>query len=133
MNDLEKKYDNLETLIIEKTPYLQCLSMKRTCNIVFDHMRGWFGIASLESLCHGKPVIAGLDDFNQECIKTFTGKEKIPWHVARNEGELRQTLVTLIEDRDLRLASGKQSRSFMEKYWNERIILDLLFDAYRYC
>jgi glycosyltransferase involved in cell wall biosynthesis len=130
MGDLERIYGNLETLVIEKIPYFKCLNIKRTCHIVFDHMRGWFGIASLESLCHGKPVIAGLDDFNQECIREFTGWEKLPWHVARNEDELRKTLVRLIEDRDLRLSSGKESRTFMEEAWNERRVLRLLFDFY---
>lgn len=133
MNDLEKRYDHLETIILEKVPYFRCLAIKRTCHIVFDHMRGWFGIASLESLCHGKPVIAGLDDFNQACIREFTGWETLPWHVARNEEDLRKTLIRLIEDNDLRLVSGKASRRFMEEAWNERRVLDRLFDFYRTC
>ena len=73
MDRLEEKFPNLERVLIERTAYRDCLRIKRSCHIVFDHMRGWFGIASLESLCQGKPVVAGLDDWNVEQIREFTG------------------------------------------------------------
>jgi glycosyltransferase involved in cell wall biosynthesis len=93
-------------------------------------MRGWFGIASLESLCHGKPVIAGLDEWNIECIKAFTGADKLPWIIARNQEELEDKLPDLIEDSNLRDHTGRSSRLFMEKQWNEQRVLDLLFKIY---
>ena len=130
MRDLEKRHSNLETIIIEKTPYFECLRIKRTCNIVFDHMRGWFGIASLESLSHGKPVIAGLDDWNIECIKDFTGSESLPWLVARNEDELEQCLIRLIGDGDVRRFHGERSRVFMEDHWTECHAVRYLIDVY---
>ena len=78
---LQRKYPGkIQLVIIELMPYLKCLQIKRSCHIVFDHMRGWFGISSLESLSQGKPVIAGLDDWNIQCIKEFTGFMKRYWH-----------------------------------------------------
>lgn len=130
MTELKKKYSNIETLIIEKTPYFECLRLKRTCNIVFDHMRGWFGIASIESLSHGKPVIAGLDDWNIKCIKEFTGSATLPWVIARNSSQLEIELERLINDKELRLETGIQSRLFMEKCWTEQHALKRLLDVY---
>tara|TARA_B100000614_G_scaffold250905_1_gene261821 strand:+ start:905 stop:1861 length:957 start_codon:yes stop_codon:yes gene_type:complete len=130
MTELESRYPKLETLIIEKTPYFECLKIKRTCNIIFDHMRGWFGIASLESLCHGKPVIAGLDDWNVDCIKRFTGAEKLPWVIARDKAELSRSLEMLIKDKELRQATGEYSRAFMEKHWTEQKALSVLINQY---
>lgn len=130
MKDLMKTHPHVETLIIEKKPYFECLRLKRACNIVFDHMRGWFGIASLESLSHGKPVIAGLDDWNIHCIREFAGREKLPWIVARNEEELKMCLRELIEDRDLRLEQGEYSRRFMEESWTEQHALEKLLEVY---
>lgn len=127
---LEKKYNNLKMLIIEKTPYYECLALKKKAHIVFDHMRGWFGIASLESLSHGKPVIAGLDDWNIKCIKEFTGAETLPWVIARNSSELEIELENLIKDKELRFETGIQSRLFMENYWTERHALKLLLEVY---
>ena len=130
MSELKKKYNNLETLIIEKTPYFKCLDIKKRAHIVFDHMRGWFGIASLESLSQGKPVVAGLDDWNIQCIKEFTGTDEQPWVIARDKNGLRTELEKLIKDKDLRNRIGKQSRYFIEKHWTEQHVLKLLLDVY---
>ena len=92
MARLREKYPNLESMIIEKIPYIDCLKLKKKCHIVFDHMRGWFGISSLVSLSQGKPVIAGLDDWNIECITAFAGTADLPWVVARNRVQLAEKL-----------------------------------------
>lgn len=130
MAALEKKHSNIETVLIEKTPYFDCLGLKRKCNIVFDHMRGWFGIASLESLSHGKPVIAGLDDWNIRCIMEFTGSQNLPWIVARNKEALLAKLEMLINDKELRQSSGEESRRFMENHWTEKHSLSVLIQQY---
>ncbi len=130
MDKLTEKYNYLKMLIIEKTPYSECLAIKKTCNIVFDHMRGWFGIASLESLSHGKSVIAGLDDWNIKSIKEFTGSEALPWVIARNSNDLGKELEKLITDKGLRQETGVQSRRFMENCWTEQHVLKVLIKIY---
>lgn len=128
---MKRKYgERIQSLIIEKRPYFECLRIKKTCHIVFDHMRGWFGISSLESLCHGKPVIAGLDDWNIQCIKEFTGNGEPPWVIARTEEELLKELDSLVADADLRHEIGVASRQFMERGWNEQRVLERLFESY---
>ncbi len=127
---LQGKYPHVETLIIENRPYIECVRIKRTCHIVFDHMRGWFGISSLESISHGKPVIAGLDDWNIECIKEFTGSHKLPWIIARTQDELQDKLEELITDSELRNNTGIKSRRFIEDYWTEQHSLRVLFKVY---
>lgn len=131
LRNLQQKYpDRIQPVIIERIPYVECLRLKRTCHIVFDHMRGWFGIASLESLSQGKPVIAGLDEWNIQCIKEFTGAEELPWVIARTEKELEEKLETLIANAGRRDAIGKESRRFMEKHWSEKRVLEILMDIY---
>jgi len=131
LQHLQQKYpDRIQPVIIELLPYMECLRLKRTCHIVFDHMRGWFGIASLESLSQGKPVIAGLDDWNIQCIKEFTGAEELPWVVARNQDELETELSCLIGDSCLREQIGHSSRGFMENHWTEHQVLKILFETY---
>lgn len=130
LDELRGKFPQLETVILEKMPYVECLKVKRTCHIVFDHMRGWFGIASLESLSQGKPVIAGLDNWNIRCIKDFVGAEQLPWVIARNQEQLEKRLSELIEDSGLRDQTGRTSRLFMEQHWTERHVLAFLFNIY---
>lgn len=131
MQDLKLKHPQIEEVIIEKKPYMECLRIKRTCHIVFDHMRGWFGIASLESLSHGKPVIAGLDEWNIRCIKEFTGADEVPWIVARDKDQLHRALERLIDESSLRNRIGRRTRSFMEDYWTEQHVLKILREIYK--
>lgn len=130
MQGLQQKYPHLRSLVIEKTPYNRCLQMKRNCHMVFDHMRGWFGIASLESLSHGKPVIAGLDEWNIKCIKEFTGAEDLPWIIARSRDDLYKQIEELVVDKERRIECGKASRAFMEDHWTEQHALKILIDVY---
>lgn len=118
------------TDIIEHTPHRDCLKRKNMCHVIFDHVQGYFGVSSLESLSQGKPVIAGLDDWNVRHIKAFTGAEELPWVTVRTPRALEKSLVSLINEREQRASVGRQSRAFMERYWTERDIIKPLCELY---
>ncbi len=128
--ELKEKYNNVEYTIIENTVYSECLLKKRECDIHFDHMQGYYGVSSLESLSQAKPVIAGLDDFNIDNIKRFTGIESLPWVSARSSEELKKQIELLICDAAIREMKGQEGRRFMTECWNERRVLNTLFNAY---
>ena len=121
----------LELDVITHTNHKECLKRKRNCHIIFDHMQGYYGVSSLESLSQGKPVIAGLDEWNCKHIKEFTGVNELPWVIARNKFELKQKLQKLIEEPQLKKEIGAKSRIFMEMSWTEKHIIDALFEFYQ--
>lgn len=121
---------NIEKVIVERKAHLECLGIKKQCHVIFDHMRGWFGISSLESLSQGKPVVAGLDEWNVNCIKEFTETEENPWLIARNSDQLTEVLRKLVLDSEFRASRGMAARNFMEQYWNELAVLDVLLTSY---
>ena len=116
--------------IIERLSHKKCLEEKNRCHIVFDHMQGYYGVSSLESLSQGKPVIAGLDPWNEYHIKNFTGCDVLPWVLAHNRDELQVCLKDLLLKAELRDRIGKQSRAFMEGHWSEEQVLKFLFEVY---
>ncbi len=122
--------EKIELAILEWTPHRKCLEAKRQCHIIFDHMQGYYGVSSLESLAQGKPVIAGLDQWNIKHIKSFTGANSLPWVIARSAQELEQQLGILVNHREIRITTGRQARAFMEEYWNEKRVLEILFNVY---
>jgi hypothetical protein len=130
MDQIVREHPNVQRMVIENQPYFDCLRLKRTCDIVFDHMRGHFGISSLESLSQGKPVIAGLDELNIEQIRLFTGTDQNPWVVARNAEQLKSRMLELVCDADMRRHLGAKGRSFMEKYWTEQHVVKELVKVY---
>lgn len=115
---IKTEYPQIEVDVIENTAHIDCLLRKRRCQIVFDHMQGYFGISSLESLSQGTCVIAGLNDFVKKHIQEFTGVETIPWVVARSEEELDKVLRDLLSSPEKRRAIGNQSRLWMENHWD---------------
>ena len=130
MASLERKYKNVEGVVIANTRHEECLRIKQACDIHFDHMQGYYGVSSLESLSQGKPVIAGLDEWNLKCIREFSGCGDVPWVIARNRDELECQLEKLIGDDVLRNNIGIKSRRFMERHWTERQVLNILLRVY---
>jgi hypothetical protein len=130
IGSLQRRYKTLESVIIENTVHGDCLRIKQSCDIHFDHMQGYFGVSSLEGLSQGKPVIAGLDEWNVGHIKAFTGSDTVPWRIARSQDELENKLEELIVDSNLRNTIGVESRCFMEEYWSEQHVLRVLFKVY---
>lgn len=120
----------IEIDIIENVSNDECLIRKNRCHIIFDHMQGYYGVSSLESLSQGKPVIAGLDDWNINQIKSFSKTEELPWVIARSCDELNIELKRLIEEVELCNNIGVRSRRFMEKHWNEEKIVKGLVEIY---
>ncbi len=130
MASLKRKYGTIEGVIIENTHREKCLRIKQACDIHFDHMQGYYGVSSLESLSQGRPVIAGLDEWNLKYIEEFSGCEDVPWVIARNRDELEDKLERLILDGALRSSIGMKSRRFMEQHWSEQKVLNVLLRAY---
>jgi glycosyltransferase involved in cell wall biosynthesis len=127
---LKEKYPHIESLVIERIVHRECLEIKRSCHIHFDHMQGYFGVSSLESLSQGKPVIAGIDDWCMAHIKAFTGSDKLPWVIARDEDALQSRMEHLIVDHDFREQCGHAGRAFMTTTWNEHQVIRRLLDVY---
>jgi len=108
--------------IIDDASHVDCLARKQACDIVFDHMQGYFGMSSLEALSQGTPVIAGLDDWNIATIRDFFHCDALPWVLAHDTTELEHALGELVRDTGARREIGAASRAFMEDVWNEAFL-----------
>jgi hypothetical protein len=128
---LKQRHKNLKGVIIENTRHRDCLRIKQSCDIHFDHMQGYFGVASLEGLSQAKPVLAGLDDWNIHKICDFTGIHSHPWILARTMEDLERKLERFILEPDRRESCGRVSRIFMEKSWSEERIARTLIRFYQ--
>jgi hypothetical protein len=132
MDRLQRRLSHLNPRldIIENCLHQECLKRKSRCQVIFDHMQGYYGVSSLESLSQGKPVVAGLDDWNRGWISDFSGAERLPWVIARNPQQLESRLAELINEPELRSCLGVEGRRFMEQHWSERRVLRALLDFY---
>jgi hypothetical protein len=120
----------LDLDLMDDIPHAACLARKKACDIVFDHMQGYYGMSSLEALSQGTPTIAGLDEWNMANIREFFGVDELPWVTARTAGELEARLRVLTLDPDQRRRIGSASRTFMETAWSEERLTAALCDFY---
>jgi hypothetical protein len=127
---LQKKYHILERVIIENRPHAECLKIKQSCDIHFDHMQGYFGVSSLEGLSQGNPVIAGLDEWNVRCLRTYAEADRLPWVIAHTPAQLKEKIRHLVVDKEWREAVSRESRRFMETCWNDKKIIGTLMKVY---
>jgi hypothetical protein len=132
VSDINQKgiYQRVILNIIENTDHRECLKRKNMCHIIFDHMQGYFGVSSLESLSQGKPVIAGLDNWNVRHIKDYTGADWVPWLVCRHKRELKERLISLLSEPEETDERGQRSREFMCQYWSDVRIASTLVGFY---
>jgi hypothetical protein len=89
---------DLELELIDDAPHAECLRRKARCHMVFDHMQGYYGMSSLESLAQGVPVVAGLDDWCAGHMREFADCGELPWIVARDRAALAAALARLARD-----------------------------------
>lgn len=114
-------------------PQDHALRHKRIAHIVFDHVEGYYGLSSLESLSMGKPTIAGLSDYTIKAICDFFGitVEKLPWVIARTEAEVETRIRQILADNFQRTAIGLESRKFMQEVWSDAAVAKRMADFYQ--
>lgn len=118
---LRAKGANLELDLVENTPHDQCLARKRSADVLFDHLQGYYGVSSLEGLSQGLAVIAGLDDWCASHIKDFFGVDELPW-LCTDVQRLQGLLAALVADPERTAEAGRRSREFMVRHWNPRTV-----------
>lgn len=127
---LASERDDFVFEVITGKSFEECLKSKRRAHASFDHMQGWFGIASLESLSQGVPTLAGLTEQVIGEVLDFTGATSHPWRIVRDSSELKNELTFLADERAEALAIGREARSFMERHWTEQQVLAPLLGVY---
>lgn len=130
MTRLAARDPRLRPVVIENERHRECLRRKRDCQIFFDHMQGYFGVSSLESLSQGVPTIAGIDDWNRDALARFTGTAELPWVLAHDAAALAERIRWLANEPDARRELGLASRHWMERCWTPPRIVDALLSVY---
>ncbi|GAB7079294.1 glycosyltransferase [Megalodesulfovibrio paquesii] len=130
---LQPAFPQLALDLIDNVPHVDCLARKAHSHLTFDHMQGYYGMSSLESLAMGRPVIAGLSGHTRRTICETLGCETLPWLQACTGAELEALLRSLLQDPDtlaFLAGSASRSRQFMEAHWSPERIVGMLLEAY---
>lgn len=99
----------------QKFPLLQHLQLKKTYDIVIDTLtHGYCGMASWESMCHGRMVMCRLDHETQEEYLNFFGSVP-PITNLRLIDDVFGNLLKVLQDKKLIKEYGMANRKWIDK------------------
>lgn len=109
VKQLEQNFP-VKLILIENLPYQEALKRKAECHIFIDQIGDLgYGINSLESLAMGIPTCS--------CLAPGFD-EQYPDHpfIVIDSKNLKSRLISLIEDKELRINKARQGREWVKKY-----------------
>jgi len=115
---------------IVDTPFLECMERKRRSSIAVDDLvTGSYHLSGLEALALGLPVLGCLDSRVQASLKELTGASELPWLNVPLE-DAPAILRELCLDSALREELGAESRRWMERYYDDAVLVRRYVEAY---
>lgn len=111
LESLKSEYD-FEFRLIEKTPREVALGIVQHCDIFIDQLLlGSNGMASCEAMSMGKPVLCHIMPAVYE-----NGLPRECPIIPTTPNNLKDNLIRLLSNRELRIEKGKQGRAYAERF-----------------
>jgi FkbM family methyltransferase len=112
-------------------PHAEALRRKAGADIVLDEMvTGSYHYAGLEGLALGRPTMGYLDARSVATLAALTGSSDLPW-VNCHLNDAPTVLRELAADGGLREELGRAGRAWIERHWNESVLVEHYLAAYR--
>jgi len=130
LKQIQSRHKNVQLQIITDKPHSECMRLKRESTLAIDDLiTGSYHLSSLETLAMGKPTLCFIDQRTENIIKEITGCNEIPWVNTKIE-EAEYILDAFLSDAGLRQSFGRESRKWMERYWNDATLIEYYEAAY---
>lgn len=116
--------------MMSNTPWEECLSIKQKCHVAFDHLQGYYGVNTSETMAMGIPSICNPNHETWDASEERFGAE--PPFVISDRVILEDTISSLRDDEDLRWEIGARSRDYAVKVHDlDSVVLPQLLKAYK--
>lgn len=126
---LQSEGYDLELDLIEKVSWKECLQRKASADLYFDQTILGYGNNAIEAWGMGIPVIAGASERTlQEMRRRFSNE--LPFYQA-TEATIYDALKAMVQSPDLRAEYGERGRFHVQKFHDQRVVVEQLKDVYR--
>gem|GEM_PF-5660672 len=100
--------------------HVTLMDRKRAADIILDHVSpGGWGLNGCEAGAAGRPTLVRFSDPVQRIYHRTLGCGKAPTINTSDDPEaIAKALLPFVEDRDLRVESGRILRTWVEDYWS---------------
>jgi glycosyltransferase involved in cell wall biosynthesis len=118
----------IELIIVEKMNNEAAKKIYEQADIIADQfIMGWYGLFAIEAMSLGKPVLC----YMREDLLRGNPRAKDCPIVSANPDNLKENLIKLIKDKELRIELGKRGRKYIEKYHTKDYIGSQMDKIYR--
>lgn len=125
IQELERTH-TFEFKLVQNMPHNQAKKLMQKCDIFIDQfVGGAHGLASLEAMAYGKPVVCYI---KPSMVNQYPPELPI---VNATQENLPQVLAQLIEDGQLRHELGQRGRAYVEKYHDAKVLTRELVEVYQ--
>ncbi len=125
-----QKVVDFDFRVVTNTPHEECLKLKQQADIVIDDVAtGSMHLSALEGLSQGAVVLSYLDNTVYNNFLNLTGSKELPVVNVRLK-EMKQALIDLVKDKDLRKDLSDYSRYWIENYYSEEKMIKHYIKAY---
>lgn len=116
--------------LVQNTPYLECMKLKQYSDIVIgDVTSGSYHLTDLEALSMGKPTLTYLDSRSQFVLQNLLKCDSLPFVNCRLE-DMKAPFIELIRNDGLRKEIGDFSRSWIEKFYDDKVLVKYYVEVY---
>jgi hypothetical protein len=116
-----------EFRLVQGMPHNQAMKLMGQADIILDQfVLGDYGMATLEALAYGKPVVCYI----KKSLADLYGPE-LPVVNATQE-TLAQTLLSLLENASQRYELGRLGRAYVQQHADMKVIAPRMVEVYQY-
>lgn len=131
LKNLQKKYKNIEVILIEKIPYDQALQMYREANLIIDQvLTGWYGGFGVEVMKMGKPLGVFIREEDLKFIPKEMAKDLKDTIINLNPYNIEEELSKYIENTNLLHHKSKSSVEYVNKWHDPLYVASLTKQVY---
>jgi len=131
LENLQKKYQNIEVVLIEKVPYEQALQMYKEAHIVIDQVLiGWYGAFGVEVMKMGKPLGVFIREEDLKFIPSAMAEDLKDAIINLNPHNIKEELSKYIENINLLYQKSQASINYVNKWHNPLYVASLAKQAY---
>jgi len=131
LDNLQKKYANIDVEIIENVPHEEALKKYKEAHLVIDQVLiGWYGGFTVEVMKMGKPVAVFIREEDLQFIPNEMSKDLLNTIININQNNIEEVLEVFINNTELLKKKSELSSAYVDKWHNPLKIAEQVLEVY---
>ena len=129
MKKVMEKHKNVEMVLVQNKPWLECQKIKASCDILFDQFLS-YGTTCLESWCFDYPAITSMSKETYDIIEGVLSQNNIPF-ILCDEKNIVDVISNLVEDESLRKEYAIKGKKYVKEYHSYENVSKKMVNLYK--